>query len=546
MSSLVYVSGVAMTPFGRSEMSLDQLMVEAGHAALDDAGLESVDAMYMGVMNPAEFTGDSNLAALLADYLDLSGVPSSRVETASSTGAAVLESAFYAVASGYIKSALVVAGEKMTHLPTAQTTKILSRVIDKVERQYGASMPALAGMIARRYAHEYGLSDEDLTRALSGVAIKNHANGSLNPLAQFRKVITSENYFNSKMVADPLRIYDCAPITDGAAAVVLTAEPAAVSLVGLGHATDTLAVGRRGRLTSFNSTKQAALKAYKMAQIDPSQVDLAEVHDAFTIFEIIGAEDLGFFEPGEGWRAVVEGKTARNGRLPINASGGLKARGHPVGASGLAQVVELVWQMRGQVSPERKLKRTRVALAQSIGGLANNNLVTILMRADYRRVWQVSFEPEYHPTLYPPHPTLAPESLRPGRGELLTWTTLHAPPEGFTPPLMMGYVRLADDAIILAHGQVEETPRLGERVGVDVLGQHFVFKPYDPSVVWRKPFEDIKKRVWGWWGAVEDAATRYSRRAKAARLKEARRAARRENKKLSDNKEMKPSLDPPP
>ena len=200
-----------MTPFGKSAGSLADLLTKAGLDALADAGTETVDAVYLGIMNPAEFTGDSNLAALVADRLELPGVPSSRVETASSTGMGVLETAFYAVASGYVKRALVIAGERMTHLPTAQTTKILARVIDKVERQYGASMPALAAMIARRYASDFNLSDEELSQALCAVAVKNHANGSLNPYAQFRKVLTAEKYYQSKVISDPLRIFDCAP-----------------------------------------------------------------------------------------------------------------------------------------------------------------------------------------------------------------------------------------------------------------------------------------------------------------------------------------------
>ena len=523
MANLVYLSGAAMTKFGRHKDSLQDLMVEAGLAALENAGLEMVDALYLGVMNPAEFTGDSNLAALLADELDLPGVPSSRVETASSTGAGVLEMAFYAVASGYVQSALVVAGEKMTHLPTAQTTSILARVIDKVERQYGASMPALAAMIGRRYAHEWKLSPDDLSRALCNVAMKNHANGSLNPLAQFRKVLTAEKYLASKMVADPLRIYDCAPITDGAAAVVLTSSRSELSLVGMGHATDTLAVGRRGSLTSFNSTKQAALKAYKMAQVGPKDIHLAEVHDAFTIFEIIGTEDLGFFEPGQGWKALVDGLTTREGQLPINFSGGLKSRGHPVGASGLAQVVELAWQMKGKLPPERQLKRVGVGLAQSIGGLANNNLVTILKRTNDRKVWQVNFDPNYKPTLYDPKPTLVLESLKPGRGRLVTWTILHTPPQGFEPPLKLGYVRLEDGAVILAHGDVDPMPKVESKVNVAVSGEHFgVFKPYDPTRQFIRQFDGIRKTVIGWWDAVEGAATSASRKRKAAKLIEAR------------------------
>lgn len=537
MPNLVYVSGVALTKFGRSQNSLGQLMVEAGLSAMADADVDSVDAIYLGVMNPAEFTGDSNLAALLADSLDLPGVPSSRVETASSTGAGVLETAFYAVASGYVKRALVVAGEKMTHLPTAQTTKILARVIDKVERQYGASMPALAAMIARRYAYLHKLEEEKLSQAMAAVAIKNHANGALNPFAQFQKPLQEKRYQASKMIADPLRIYDCAPITDGAAALILSADPSGVVLSGMGHATDTLAVGRRSRMTSFNSTKQAAVKAYKMAQVKPAEVDLAEVHDAFTPFEIIGTEDLGFFEPGTGWKAVLDGLTCLDGQLPVNASGGLKSRGHPVGASGLAQVVELVGQLRGELDPKRQVKDARVGLAQSIGGLANNNLVTILERADLKKSWQVDFELGYEPEVDPPRPALELESIKSRRGELLTWTKLYAPPEGFEPPLTLGYVRMSDGAVILAHGKGDSLPGVGDKVGVGVSEEHFLYTQYDPLAVWRRSLSEIPKRIVAWWSYTEDEVTATARNIKAARIKKSRREKAEAEKAKKDKAE---------
>ncbi len=355
MATEVYVAGVGMTKFGRSERSLPQLMVEAASRALSDARVRAIDYVYIGVMSVEEFTGESNIAAVIADRLGVSGIPSSRVETASSTGSAVFESAFYAVASGYHRNVLIIAGEKMTHLPTAQTTKILAQVIDGNERKYGASMPALAAMITRRYQHDARLSDERIQSILSKVAIKNHYNGSLNPYAQFRKVITKEDYSRSKWVSTPLRTYDCAPITDGSVAMVLTSEKKMIRVSGLGHATDTLAVRHRGSLTSFKSTRLAAWKAYSMAKVNPHDISFAEVHDAFTTFEIIGTEDLGFFPPKEGWKAVEEGVTSIKGKLPINPSGGLKARGHPVGASGLAQIAEVVLQLRGEMDPQRQI-----------------------------------------------------------------------------------------------------------------------------------------------------------------------------------------------
>jgi acetyl-CoA C-acetyltransferase len=526
MANPVFISGAALTRFGKREASLESMMIEAAEAALTQADLEAVDAVYLGVMDPGEFTGDSNLAAVLTDQLGLPGTPASRVETASSTGAAVLESAFYAVASGYVQNALVVAGEKMTHLPTSETTRILARVIDRVERSYGATMPALAAMIARRYAHESDLDEDTLTRALGAVAIKNHAGGALNPYAQFQKAIDIDKYLASRLVADPLRIYDCAPISDGAAAMVLSSRPGLLNMVGVGHATDTLAVGRRGAFTSFNSTKQAALKAYQMAGLGPEEVDFAEVHDAFTIFEIIGSEDLGFFPPGQGWRAALEGETGRDGALPINASGGLKARGHPVGASGLAQVVELAWQMSGRVDPPRQLNKVDVGLAQSIGGLANNNLVTIVTRTDRKRTWQVAGELEYQPALVPSRPLLQPQSLKPGRGALLTWTELYNPPPGFEAPLSLGYVKLADGSVILAHGRMKPPLKVGATVSVDVEGEHFVFKDRDTAGELIKQIGNLARQVVGWWSVVEDASTSAVRSRKAAKLKAARKKAR--------------------
>src|SRR5512143_4040558 len=206
----VYISGVGRTKFGRSKDSLEMMMAEAAGSALKNAQLQRVDAIYIGVMNVEEFVGDSNFATLLADTIGLTGTPSTRVETASSTGAGAFEPAFYAVASGHMKHVLVLAGEKMTHLPTAKTTRILSEVIDRSERRYGATMPALAAMLAQKYAREFNLSQLKLEDILGQVAIKNHSNGYLNPCAQFRKVITKDDYLKGQMVSYPLRLYDCA------------------------------------------------------------------------------------------------------------------------------------------------------------------------------------------------------------------------------------------------------------------------------------------------------------------------------------------------
>jgi acetyl-CoA C-acetyltransferase len=474
----VFISGAGMTRFGKSKDSLEKMMAEAAARALKDAGLERVDAIYIGVMNVEEFVGDSNFATLLADTLGLAGVPSTRVETASSTGAGVFEAAFYAVASGHLRNVLVLAGEKMTHLPTAKTTRILSEVIDRSERRYGATMPALAAMVAQKYCREYNLSTERLGEILAEVAVKNHYNGSLNPYAQFRKEITKEDYFKSQMVSYPLRLYDCAPITDGASAVVLTTEATRVKVSGIGHATDTSAVRHRASLTSFNSTKEAALKAYTMAQLNPSDIQFAEVHDAFTLFEVIGTEDLGFYSPGEGWRALEEGITQLRGSLPINPSGGLKSRGHPVGASGLAQMVEIIWQLRGEAGEKRQLEKAEVGLAQSIGGLGNNNIVTILERSDRKRVLAEGWRPDYHPELKVLKKEIVPPPAE-GTGLLETFTVLYATPQGFRSPLTLGLVRAKGGEKVMACNPDYRSPRdlrTGQKVLLSMREGLYVFE----------------------------------------------------------------------
>ena len=488
MPTEVYVAGVGMTKFGKSTLSLPQLMVEAASKAIVDARLSTIDYVFIGVMSVEEFTGESNFAALITDRLGLPGIPSSRVETASSTGSAVFESAFYAVASGYHRNVLIIAGEKMTHLPTAQTTRILAEVIDQGERKYGASMPSLAAMITRRYQNDARLSDERLQSVLSKVAIKNHYNGSLNPYAQFRKIITAEDYFGSRYVSTPLRTYDCAPITDGAVAIVLTLDKKSIRVSGLGHATDTLAVRHRDSLTSFKSTRLAAWQAYNMAKLSPKDISFAEVHDAFTPFEIIGTEDLGFFPHGEGWMAVEEGATSIKGRLPINPSGGLKARGHPVGASGLAQIAEVAQQLRGQMEPSRQIQGARIGLTQNIGGLANNNLVTILERTDRYRPIPVYWKPDYDPGDIR-HRPIPEEPSSVDSGTLETYTTLYTTPEGMPSPLTLGFLSTPDGRLIMARSR-QENLMIGQAVNVEQEGDLYYLQP-GPSP--EKDAEGVRK-----------------------------------------------------
>ena len=368
----VWVAGVGMTRIGRRSEPLQDLMAEAGLNALAAAGLEQPDAVVVATMNPEEFVGDGNFASSVASYLGLAEVPALRVETATSSGAAAFYAGFVQIAAGQRRSVLVVGGEKMTHLPTPKVSELIGRSIDAYERSYGATMPALAGLVTRALIARQGLN----LREMAQVSVKNHANGARNAYAHFREPVTLDEVLNSRMVADPLRLLHCCPISDGAAAVVLTAGRAAVRVAGIGQGTDTLAVRHRHDLVSFRATQAAAQAAFAMAGFGPERVDFAELHDAFAPFELIALEDIGLVPPGKAGHITLDGETALDGRLPINPSGGLKARGHPLAATGLAQIVECVWQLTGQA--EGRQLDGRVALAHSIGGLATNNWITLL------------------------------------------------------------------------------------------------------------------------------------------------------------------------
>lgn len=371
----VYVAGAAMTRFGVRPEPLLDLMAEAARAALARAGCDRPEALVVSAMNPEEFLGEGNFASRVATYLGLARVPSLRAETATSSGAAALFAAFAAVAAGLYRTVLVVGGERMTHLPTPRVSELIGRSIDPYERSYGATMPALAALVTRAWMARSGATLRDI----SLVAVKNHAHAARNPWAHFQEPVTLEAVLASRLVADPLRLYHCCPISDGAAAVVVTAEPGPVRIAGIGQGTDYLALRYRDSFTGFRATQAAARAAYRMAGFGPERVEVAEVHDAFTPFELITLEDLGLAPAGKAARLLAHGETALDGRLPVNPSGGLKARGHPLGATGIAQVVELFWQLTEQAGARQV--PARVGLAHSIGGLATSNWVTLLERA---------------------------------------------------------------------------------------------------------------------------------------------------------------------
>ena len=380
----VAVIGVGMTKWGELwDKSLRTIFVETALLALDDSGIDKIDSMYIGAMSSGVFVGQEHLASLLADYLGQTPLPATRVESACASGGLALRMGFIEVASGMSDVVLVGGVEKMTDLNGHEATYALGTAADQeYEGYHGITFPGLYALIARAHMEKYGTTREQLAM----VAVKNHFNGSKNPLAQFPYEITVDSVLNSVMVADPLRILDCSPITDGAAAAILCPVEMAkkmkkpvVKIIGSGHATDTIALSSRKDVTWLEATYQAAKKAYSMANKEPKDINLMEVHDCFTIAEICVTEALGVVEKGKGGEAVELGKTSLEGKIPVNTSGGLKAKGHPVGATGVAQVVEIVKQLRGEAGA-RQVKGARIGLTQNMGGSGGSTLVHIFER----------------------------------------------------------------------------------------------------------------------------------------------------------------------
>ncbi len=491
----VFVGGVGMVPFGRHHnRSLVSLLAEAAQRAIEDDGGLEVDCVIVGAMNPEEFCGEGNISAAVVNSLGLSGVSSIRVETASSSGGTALEVAHWAVASGQFKRVLAVAGEKMTHRPTPVVTRILAEVIEPYERNAGASMVALAAMVTQAYAHEAHIPMKRLESVLCRIALKNHRCGAKNPYAQFRQEITEEQYHNSRMVSFPLRLYDCSPITDGAAAMILTSENRNVKLTGIGHGTDTLAVRHRVNLHSFAAARIAAQKAYAMANRDPSDIRFAEVHDAFTCFEVIGAEDLGLLEERKGWKSVERGETDINGKIPMNISGGLKSRGHPVGGSGLAQAVEVVWQIRGEVTPDRQVEDPSIGMIHSIGGLANNNVVAIFEEA-HIPPHGFGWAPDYHREIQVNRWPKDPDEIEGREGTVDAFTVLTVPPEGFPSPLVLGLISTSTGDRVIARASTTAHFKVGEQVFLEKEENRYVFMKAHPMERLLYRVEKKKKRV---------------------------------------------------
>ncbi len=384
----VAIIGIGDTEFGELwDMSFRDIGIQAGLAAVADANItaEQIDALYVGNMGAGRFIDQEHIGALIADYAGLARdhIPATRVEAAGASGGLALRQGFLAVASGMHDIVVVGGAEKMMDVSDVESAMIQSSAADQEwETILGATFPALHALIARRHMHEHGTTREQL----ADVAVKNHKNGSLNPKAQFQREIKRETVLSSPMVSSPLRVFDCAPSSDGAAAVVLCPLDMAkkytevpIEIIGSGQASDSLALHHRKDICTMEATKVAAKKAFEMAKLTTKDVDLAEVHDNFTISEILAIEDLGFFKKGEGGRATEAGLTALEGEIAVNTSGGLKARGDPIGATGLAQAVEIVTQLRGKAD-KRQVKDASVGLTHNVGGTGGTVVVHLYRR----------------------------------------------------------------------------------------------------------------------------------------------------------------------
>ncbi len=378
----VAVIGVGVTRFGKHERTCAELFAEAAADAIQDAGVSprAIQAIYYGNVVGGEGERQLHMGPLAASVLGIPTVPTTRFETACATSHAAFRHAMMEVAAGVSDVVLVGGAERVLNLATDAATEYFAYACDAIfEQPTGITFPGVFALIAQAHMAKYGTTEEQMAH----VAVKNHQHGALNPKAQFQKEITLEQVMKSPKVADPLKLYDCCPFTDGAAAVVVVSEEVArkgrkpVWILGSAAASDSMFLHEKKDLSRVLATERAAQAAYRQAGRGPQDVDVVELHDCFTIAEIVATEGLGFFEPGTGGIAAEKGWTSLGGKLPVNPSGGLKAKGHPIGATGAAQVAEITTQLRREAGP-RQVDGARVGLVHTLGGNTATVLVSLL------------------------------------------------------------------------------------------------------------------------------------------------------------------------
>ena len=374
----MYVTGIGRTKFGILEKSLPELLYEAIYNALDNSpiGIADIDAIIVANFLAGPGQGQLHLNSLVSSLLPETNLPIFRVEAACASGGLAVYQALSMPKK--FKNVLVVGVEKLNTLPTKTVARNLAMAGDALrDQKEGLIFPAQYAIVADQYLRKYGATHDDLAL----VSLKNHTNALQNPLAHFyHKKVSLENIKSSPIVSSPLNLFDCCPISDGAASLVLSMTKKSdhdIKIIGSAVATDAISLSQRKELTTFKAAILAAKTAYKMAKVGPKDIDIAEVHDCFTIAEIIAMEDLGFCNKGEGAKLVRNGETSLSGRLPINTDGGLIGDGHPVGTTGIAQICEVVEQLRGTAGP-RQIPNAKIGLTHNIGGVGGTAVVHIL------------------------------------------------------------------------------------------------------------------------------------------------------------------------
>ena len=384
---LASIVSAGLSKFGKLEgLYAREIFADAAKEAFDNCPKldpkKDIKALYVGHMGES-YEHQGHTGATMADWAGLGHVAATRTEAACASSGAALRAAICAVRSGLSDVVMVGGAEKMTHRATAEVTEYLAMASDYPFEQWnGITFPGLYALMATAHMHDYGTTE----RQLAAVAVKNHYHGSMNPKAQMQKEITLETVLSSRIIAWPLKLYDCSLITDGASCLILTRPEIAgrytetpIQIVGSGQASDTIGLYERASFTSLEAAKIAAKEAYEMAEMKPENINVAEVHDCFTIAEIIAYEDLGFCRPGDGGKLAENGETKLGGRIPVNTSGGLKAKGHPVGATGTGQAYEIYLQLTGRAG-KRQVKDAQIGMTHNVGGSGATATVHIYRR----------------------------------------------------------------------------------------------------------------------------------------------------------------------
>jgi acetyl-CoA C-acetyltransferase len=388
----VYIIGIGITSFTRLDFPLCEIAAFPAMDAMKDCGITEIDHLFVANLGSGRINRSTGLASAVVDTLSLTPAGAESVENGPASGASAIKAGLMAIASGMHNVVMITGAERMREANALDATEFMATITHPLAEQiYGVTLPAMAAMFTRLYMEKYGVTE----RHLAMVAIKNHHNAMFNKFAHLHQVITMEGIIdspeastNNPYVAEPLRFFDCCPVSDGGACVILANKEIAkkikkplIRIAGVGQATDLHTLHERDNPTDLLAVRRAAAQAFKMAELKPKDVNVAELHDAFTILEIAESEEVGFFKKGEGHIALENGVTSLKGKLPINTSGGLKAKGHPVGATGIAQVHEIVLQLRGDAG-ERQVKNARVGFTCNFGGFGNNVVCLTLVRED--------------------------------------------------------------------------------------------------------------------------------------------------------------------